>query len=452
MNRRHVDGIRDVRSRALAGHHLLVVAAGYSGHRGRQAAAVLVDVFSVGIRYGQRALAIGIHKHIIGPFPDLNLNGRIPFIRRIGLVRQLNVKHHALTAFLHIVSRDLNRRRIAVITHHHVYRRVISHKMLKVARTLGLRHIRNLVAYGLIPLHVGFVFAGRHRLRASAARSAGNGDRLSILQRNSNIPALVYSPVTVLIYQRSRVGDRAAFRHIFGRNTQLDRRRFLHTHMDRSGAGHVAVRVLARERERIVSGFDLLRFSRLDDIAVRTVFSTGHRQFTEHRAHRCRVAVFGKLDLNGRSVIDLNRQRFVACFPVRTVIQFKAAADVYVRRYGFVAFIAVFEPDVADHRPVVMHRHRQQSGRRIAGSIRHHNVDVVRKRVIFADALTRVSLLSGQSITVLNIPLTGLVILRGSRHRHSDAVHRQCCVVGKPLRCEIFAVDQAHGNVWCVRP
>ena len=99
-----------------------------------------------------------------------------------------------------------------------------------------------------------------------------------------------------------------------------------------------------------------------------------------------------------------------------------------------------------------MHRHRQQSGRRIAGSIRHRNVDVVRKRVIFADALTRVSLLSGQSITVLNIPLTGLVILRGSRHLHGDAVHRQCCVVGKPLRCEIFAVDQAHGNVWCVRP
>ena len=322
--------------------------------------------------------------------------------------------------------------------------------MLKVARTLGLRHIRNLVAYGLITLHIGFVFAGRHGLRASAARSAGNGDRLSMLQRNSNIPALVYSLVTVLIYQRSRVGDRAAFRHIFGRNTQLDRRRFLHPHMDRSGAGRVAVRVLARERERIVSGFDLLRFSRLDDIAVRTVFSTGHRQFTEHRAHRCRVAVFGKLDLNGRSIIDLNRQRFVACFPVRTVIQFKAAADVYVRRYGFVAFIAVFEPDVADHRTVVMHRHHQRAGSHIAGGIRHRNIDAVRKSVICADGTSTppilVSLLPGQLICVFNLPRTAGLSLRGALYLYLDAVHCQCCVGGKPFRVELFAVDQAQGN------
>ena len=341
-----------------------------------------------------------IHDHIVALFPDLNLNARLPFIRRIRLVRQLNVEHHALTAFLHIGSRDLNRRRVAVVTHHHVYGRVISHKMLKVARALGLRHILNLVDYGLLALHVCFVFAGRHRIRLAAAHSVGNGNRLTVVQRNSNISALVYNRVTVLIYQRSRVGDIFTFRHIFGRNTQLDRRRFLYPHIDRSGAGRVAVRVLARERNRIVSGFDLLRFSRLDDIAVRAVFSTGHRQFTEHRAHRCRVAVFGKLDLNGRSVIDLNRQRFVACFPVRTVIQFKAAADVYVRRYGFVAFIAVFEPDVADHRPVVMHRHRQQAGRRIAGSIRHRNVDCTGKSVLCADVT---------STTHVRLPLIQLV-------------------------------------------
>ena len=136
---------------------------------------------------------------------------------------------------------------------------------------------------------------------------------------------------------------------------------------------------------------------------------------------------------------------------VRSEVYRKAAGKRAVRR--IVGRISRFTHRfLRHHRSVVMHRHRQQSGRRIAGSIRHRNVDVVRKRVIFADALTRVSLLSGQVITVLNIPLTGLVILRGSRHRHSDAVHRQCCVVGKPLRCEIFAVDQAHGNVWCVRP
>ena len=92
-----------------------------------------------------------------------------------------------------------------------------------------------------------------------------------------------------------------------------------------------------------------------------------------------------------------------------------------------------------------MHRHRQRAGRRIAGSIRHRNIDAVRKRVIFADALTRMSLLSSQTIFVLNLP-RAVVLLRGARHLHDDAVHRQCFVGGKPILVERLAVDQAQGN------
>ena len=112
--------------------------------------------------------------------------------------------------------------------------------------------------------------------------------------------------------------------------------------------------------------------------------------------------------------------------------------------YGFAVLRAHIRIRQRQHRPVVMHRHRQRTGRRIAGGIRHRNVDFVGKRVIFADALTRVSLLSGQAITVLNLPRA--VLLRGSRHLHDDAVHRQCFVGGKPILVERLAVDQAQGN------
>ena len=155
---------------------------------------------------------------------------------------------------------------------------------------------------------------------------------------------------------------------------------------------------------------------------------------------KAQLAVF-----RDRPRLTVYRQALLTALVVRAVI------DVHTARHGRSRRHAQRRVLRTDHRPVVMHRHRQQSGRRIAGSIRHRNADDVRKSVIFADALTRVSLLSGQSITVLNLPRT-VVLLLGSRHLHSDAVHRQCCVVGKPIHVEIFAVDQAHGNVWCVRP
>ena len=137
------------------------------------------------------------------------------------------------------------------------------------------------------------------------------------------------------------------------------------------------------------------------------------------------------------------RIRAPAVSPGLIVVQ-DIAAHAH-RRFGKTVHVA------RGHRSVVMHRHRQRAGRCIAGSIRHRNADDARKRVIFADALTRVSLLSGQAITVLNLP-RAVVLLRGARHRYLDAVHRQCFVGGKPILVERIAVDQAHGNVWCVRP
>ena len=107
-----------------------------------------------------------------------------------------------------------------------------------------------------------------------------------------------------------------------------------------------------------------------------------------------------------------------------------------------------------------MHRHRQRAGRRIAGSIRYRNADGTVKAIVCSgiSSSTRcplirsMRLIAGEFIGVVNSPLTGLVILRGARHLHLDAVHRQCCVVGKPIRFEIFAVDQAHSNGWCILP
>ena len=162
LHRRRVDGVRDVRCRALTGLHGFIVPAGHSGHRGRDAAAVLIGVFPIGVRHRQRTATISIHGHIVDRLANLHLDGRSPFIRRIGLVRKLDVEHHALTAFQHIGSRDAHRRRVVVVLDHDFDKRFISHKMLKVACALALRHIRNLVAYSLLALHVCFVFAGRH--------------------------------------------------------------------------------------------------------------------------------------------------------------------------------------------------------------------------------------------------------------------------------------------------
>lgn len=133
-------------------------------------------------------------------------------------------------------------------------------------------------------------------------------------------------------------------------------------------------------------------------------------------------------------------------------LQCKTAA---FRRIGASGSARPFERIVGitadrQHRPVVMHRHHQRAGSHIAGGIRHRNVDAVRKRVFFADGTSTprilVSLLPGQLICVFNLPRTAGRLLRGVRHRYLDAVHRQCFVLGKPLRCKIFAVDQAQGN------
>ena len=99
--------------------------------------------------------------------------------------------------------------------------------MFKVARAFDLRHILNLVAYGFLALHIGFVGTGRHRIRFAAAFPGLNDDCLTVLQRHGDVSALVYDRIAVLIHQRDRVGDGFAFRHIFGSNTQLHRRRFL---------------------------------------------------------------------------------------------------------------------------------------------------------------------------------------------------------------------------------
>ena len=78
--RRRVHGIRDVRSHTLTDLHVLVVPTGYSGHLCRDATAVLIDIFPVGIRNLQLAMAVAVHGHIVGVVTDLHLNGCITFI------------------------------------------------------------------------------------------------------------------------------------------------------------------------------------------------------------------------------------------------------------------------------------------------------------------------------------------------------------------------------------
>ena len=134
---------------------------------------------------------------------------------------------------------------------------------------------------------------------------------------------------------------------------------------------------------------------------------------------------------------------------VRSEVYRKAAGKRAVRR--IVGRISRFTHRfLRHHRSVVMHFHHQRAGSHIAGGIRHRNIDAVRKSVICADGTSTphiiVSLLLGQLICVFNLPRTAGRLLRGSRHRYLDAVHRQCCVGGKPCLVERIAVDQAQGN------
>ena len=142
----------------------------------------------------------------------------------------------------------------------------------------------------------------------------------------------------------------------------------------------------------------------------------------------------------------------------REIVQFYAVrlgtdSEHDLRRIVIVIFFPFWNREidlVRQHRPVVMHRHRQRAGRRIAGGIRHRNIDAVRKSVLCADGTNTphiiVSLLPGQLICVFNLPRTAGLSLRGARYLYLDAVHRQCFVDGKPILVERIAVDQAQGN------
>ena len=192
-----------------------------------------------------------------------------------------------------------------------------------------------------------------------------------------------------------------------------------------------------------IEGIAVVRFSgriflgaRIDELATRP----HGKSFADLGISRSKVPLACAILRSGeRRTVHFHRQR--RTFGVRSYAQ---TGEVQAYRGLSIHNLGRLGDHIGQHRPVVMHRHRQQSGRRIAGGIRHRNVDFVGKRVIFADALTRVSLLSGQAITVLNLPRA--VLLRGSRHLHDDAVHRQCFVGGKPILVERLAVDQAQGN------
>ena len=158
---------------------------------------------------------------------------------------------------------------------------------------------------------------------------------------------------------------------------------------------------------------------------------------------------------------DLGRSAFILSRDIRTELEIfqpvriGPPTDLENYRRGSIVeeLVTIFRHEidlVRYHRPVVMHRHHQRAGSHIAGGIRHRNIDAVRKSVICADGTSTphiiVSLLLGQLICVFNLPRTAGRLLRGSRHRYLDAVHRQCCVGGKPCLVERIAVDQAQGN------
>ena len=258
------------------------------------------------------------------------------------------------------------------------------------------------VAFAIHDGHFKSVRSGRGIFTCTGRMCDGVGER--VVERR--FTRLTYRAEIAVVHRHNGIafGRRPSYRLARRVGVRAVRKSFfIHAHS--AGVGRLG-RLGDGHRHRSFIGIAVGIRHHEVQFLIRRHIGVGRKRIAARRGikHQ-RAVVQSKAQLaafRSRALLTVYRQALLAALVVRSVIDVHTAGHRRSRRHAQHRLLS------ADHRSVVVHRHRQRAGSRITGSIRHLNVDFVRKSVLFADGtstlVTRVSLLPGQMIFVFNLP------------------------------------------------
>ena len=162
---------------------------------------------------------------------------------------------------------------------------------------------------------------------------------------------VAFSPASLLLTATIHIGFIGLNRRIRQCDIILDG----HCYGRIPGCGNgIAIRVCGCEDNGIVTGINR-RFVLVGKcVAVLTVFSPGHCQRAKICRHSRCLAALRKGYFDSLFIIDFHSESVVCRFPIRSIVQRKAALDIHVRGDRLRTFKAFAKVHVADHGTIVL--------------------------------------------------------------------------------------------------